>query len=69
MHPIAAIDLVLRDHERRLAEASTARERWSSRSSAVRAARSGAMAATAGPPDAALLLATLLRSTLGATAR
>ncbi|NMM17031.1 MAG: hypothetical protein HHJ14_07780 [Cellulomonas sp.] len=71
MHPASIFDLVLRDHGRRLAEASAARERsrTSSRSDGVRAARPRAVPAPWRPPDPALLYATLLRSTLGATAR
>lgn len=71
MHPTSIFDLVLRDNERRLAEASAARERarTSSRSDADRAARSRAVPAAGRPTDPALLYATLLRSTLGVTAR
>lgn len=71
MHPNSIFDLVLRDHEGRLAEASAARERahTPSRSDAVCAARSRAVPAAGRPPDPALLYATLLRSTLGVTAR
>ncbi|PVU81946.1 hypothetical protein DDP54_01730 [Cellulomonas sp. WB94] len=71
MHPTSIFDLVLRDHERRLAEASVEREhsRTSSRSDELRAARSRAVPNAGRPPDPALLYASLLRSTLGVTAR
>jgi hypothetical protein len=71
MHPTSIFDLVLRDHERRPAEASAAHERarTSNRSDAVSAARSRAVPAAGPPPGPALLYATLLRSTLGVTAR
>ncbi|HEX7805373.1 MAG TPA: hypothetical protein VF413_04355 [Cellulomonas sp.] len=71
MHPTSIFDLVLRDHERRLAESSAAREcsRTTNRSDAGRAARPRVVPADGRPPDTALLFATLLRSTLGGTAR
>jgi hypothetical protein len=71
MHPTSIIDLALRDHERRLALAQPDRERarTPSRSDAARSARSRAMPAAGRPPDATLLYAALLRSTLGGTAR
>jgi len=71
MHPTSIFDLVLRDHERRLDEASAARERvrTSSRSDAIRTSGSRAVPAAGRPPDPALLFTTLLRSTLGITAR
>jgi hypothetical protein len=71
MHPTSIFDLALRDHERRLAEASANRERarTPSRSDAARAARSGAAPAAGRPPDTAFLYAALLRSNLGGTAR
>jgi hypothetical protein len=71
MHPTSIFDLVLRDHERRLAEAAADRERalTPSRSAAIRASRSGAVPAAGRPPDPALLHAALLQSSLGGTAR
>lgn len=71
MHPTSIFDLVLRDHEPRLAETSAERERARTprRSDAVRAARSGAVPAAGRPPDPALLHAAMLQSTLGGTAR
>jgi hypothetical protein len=71
MHPTSIFDLVLRDHERRLAEAAADRERalTPSRSAAIRAARSGAVPAAGRPPDPALLHAALLRSCHGGTPR
>ena len=71
MHPTSIFDLVLRDHERRLAEAVAHRERarTPSRSAAIRAARSGVAPAAGRPPDTALLHAALLQSTLGGIAR